>query len=169
MISEIEGEDIDQGVIHHVSEIEDKFEKLLSEISEIYQATEEKICQAEESEAAHDTKEIGPFRYLDSAWTYGVVTEVDSKHLVDTGEILTKEFTCPQGDIVKATKKMELDLEMRKVALEMNVVPRLESTLISVCKMADADYITVLDKNEAKIYDGKTVKSTVSEEAILKG
>ena len=65
-------------------------------------------------------------------------------------------------------KKMELDLEIRKVALKMNVVPGLESTLVSVCKMAEADYITVLDKNEARIYDGKTVKITVSEEAILK-
>ena len=35
--------------------------------------------------------------------------------------------------------------------------------------MAEADYITVLDKNEARTYDGKTVKITVSEEAILKG
>ena len=62
-----------------------------------------------------------------------------------------------------------MDHEMRKVALEMNVVPGLESTLVSVCKMAEADYIPVLDKNEAKIYDGKTAKITVSEEAILKG
>ena len=51
----------------------------------------------------------------------------------------------------------------------MNVVPGLESTLVSVCKMAEADCITVLDKGEAKIYDGKTAKITVSEEAILKG
>ena len=63
---------------------------------------------------------------------------------------MTKEFTCPQGDIAKATKKMELDLDMRKVALEMNVVPGLESTLVSVCKMTEADYNTVLDKNKAK-------------------
>jgi len=43
-ISKIEEEDIDQEVIHHVSEIEDTFEKLLSEINEICEATEEKIC-----------------------------------------------------------------------------------------------------------------------------
>ena len=48
--------------------------------------------------------------------------------------------------------------EMQKVALEMNVVPGLESTLVIVCKMVEADYITVLDKDEAKIYDGKTAK-----------
>jgi hypothetical protein len=168
-IDVIEEEDINQEVIHHVAEIEDKFEKLLSEINELCQATEEKIWKAEENDAAQDIVEMGPFGYLDSACTSGVVTEEDQKYLVDTGEISTKEFTCPQGDIAKATKKMELDLDMRQVALEMNVVPGLESTLVSVCKMAEADYITVLDKNEAKIYDGKTVKITVSEEAVLKG
>ena len=97
VISKIEEEDTNQEVIHHVSEIEDKFEKLLSEINKICQATEEKICRAEESEAAQDIKEIGPFRYLDSVCTSGVVTEEDSKHSVDTGEIPTKEFTCPKG------------------------------------------------------------------------
>ena len=58
---------------------------------------------------------------------------------------------------------------MRKVALEMSIVLGLESTLVSICKMAEADYITVLDKGAAKIYDGKTAKNMVSEEAILKG
>ena len=154
VVSEIEEDDIDHEVIQHVSEIEDTVEKLLGEINEICQATEEKICRAEENDAAQDIVEMGPFGYLDSACTSGVGTEKDQKHLVDTGEILTKEFTYPQGDIAKATKKMELDLDMRKVALEMNVVPGLESTLVSVCKMAEADYITVLDKNKAKIYDG---------------
>ena len=57
---------------------------------------------------------------------------------------MTKEFTCPQGDIPKATKKIEMDHKMRKVALKMNVTPGLESTLVSACKMAEADYITVL-------------------------
>ena len=50
-----------------------------------------------------------------------------------------KEFTCPQEDIAKATKEMKMDQEMRKVALEMNIVPGLESTLVSVCTMAKAD------------------------------
>ena len=82
---------------------------------------------------------------------------------------MTKEFTCPKGGIAKGTKKMEMDHEMWKVTLEMNVASGLESTLVSICKMAEAEYITVLDKGEAKIYHGKTAKITVSEEAILKG
>ena len=35
--------------------------------------------------------------------------------------------------------------------------------------MTEADYITVLDKEEARIYDKKTAKITASEEAFLKG
>ena len=53
---------------------------------------------------------------------------------------------------------MEINHKIQEVALEMNVVPGLESTLVSVCKMAKLDYITVLDKNRAKIYDGKPRK-----------
>ena len=75
--SEIEEDDIDQEVIQHVSEIENKFEKLLGEINEISQATDEKICRAEENDAAQDIVEMGPFGYLDSACTSGVVTEKD--------------------------------------------------------------------------------------------
>ena len=112
---------------------------------------------------------MGTFRYLDLACTLGVVTKEDQKHLTDIYEILTEEFTWPQGDIAKATKKMEMNIEMHIVALKMNVVPGLESTLVSICKMTEADYITVLDKSKAKIYDGHTVKNTVLEEAMLKG
>ena len=39
VISKIEDEDIDQEVIHHVSEREDTFEKLLSKINELCEAT----------------------------------------------------------------------------------------------------------------------------------
>jgi len=51
-IDVIEEEDINQEVIHHVAEIEDKFEKLLVEINKLCQATEEKIWKAEENDAA---------------------------------------------------------------------------------------------------------------------
>ena len=167
VISDPEEKDINQDVINHVLEMANKFEKLLSEINEISEATDKKICRAEENSAAQDIAEMGPFGYLDSACTSGVVTEEDQMYLVNTCKFLTKEFTCPQGDLVKATK--EMDHEMREVALEMSIIPGLESKLVSVCRMAKADCITVLDKGEAKIYDGKTAKITVSEEAILKG
>ena len=51
----------------------------------------------------------------------------------------------------------------------MNVVLGVHTSLISVCKLADADYISVLNKYEANIYDAKTTTIKVSEKAILKG
>ena len=51
----------------------------------------------------------------------------------------------------------------------MNAVPGVHSSLISACKFADADYITILGKNGLKIYDGQTTKITLSEEAVLSG
>ena len=69
---------------------------------------------------------------------------------------------------MKDTVKMEMQHKMSKTALELNVVPGVHNTLVSVCTMADADYITVLDKDEANIYDCRTTKVTISEEAILK-
>ena len=87
----------------------DMFERILNTINEISEATEEKICRAEENSAAQDIVKMGPFWYLDSACKSGVVTKEDQKYLIDKGEISTKEFTCPQGDIAKATKKMEMN------------------------------------------------------------
>ena len=74
----------------------DTFKELISKINVISKAADKKICQAEETSAAQDIVEMGSFRYLDSACIYGVVTEEDQKHLIDTGETLTKEFTCPR-------------------------------------------------------------------------
>ena len=85
VISDLEEKDIGHDVINHVLEMADTFEKLLSEINEISEATDRKICKAEKNSAAQDIEEIGPFGYLDSACTLGVVTEEDQKYLVDTG------------------------------------------------------------------------------------
>ena len=67
--------------------------------------TDRKTCRAEENSAAQDIAEMGPFGYLDSACTPGMVTEEYQKCLIDTGEISRKEFTCPQGDTAKANKR----------------------------------------------------------------
>jgi hypothetical protein len=50
----------------------------------------------------------------------------------------------------------------------MNIISNLHSTLISVPKMADADYIVVFDKREAmRIYDATTTIVSASEDPIL--
>ncbi len=49
----------------------------------------------------------------------------------------------------------------------MNMVPNLHSTLISVPKMADADYIGVFNKKGARIYHATTTIISASKDSIL--
>jgi hypothetical protein len=54
-------------------------------------------------------------------------------------------------------------------AREMNAVPGLHSTLVSIHKMANADYIdiVVLDKHKATIYDARTTTTTALTNPII--
>jgi hypothetical protein len=51
---------------------------------------------------------------------------------------------------------MLLKHNLREGAREMNVVPGLHSTLVSIPKMANADHIAGFDKSNATIYDATT-------------
>jgi hypothetical protein len=62
---------------------------------------------------------------------------------------------------------MRLKHNLREGAGEMNIVPNLHSTLISVPKMAEHGYIAVFNKTEAKIYDGTTTTITALGEPII--
>ena len=53
---------------------------------------------------------------------------------------------------------MNMDYKMRDPSIEMNVVPGLQATLVSGSKISDAGYVTILYKNNVKIYDGNTTK-----------
>ena len=57
-----------------------------------------------------------------------------------------------------ATDKYKLGYDLRDPATEINVVSGVHLSLISTCKFADADYITILAKDGLKIHDGKTTK-----------
>ena len=70
---------------------------------------------------------------------------------------------------MNATEKMALDYDLTAPVAEMNVVPGVHTSLISACKMADTGYITVLDKQGLKMYDGTTCKIMASKAAILSG
>jgi hypothetical protein len=48
----------------------------------------------------------------------------------------------------------------------MNIVPNLHLTLISVPKMADADYIVLFDKKEARIYNAMTTIVSATKDPI---
>ena len=65
-----------------------------------------------------------------------------------------KSFMIPDTRVLPATKKMRMGHDMRPGAIEMHIVPGIHTSLISACKMADDDYIMVLDKKGVNIYDG---------------
>jgi hypothetical protein len=49
----------------------------------------------------------------------------------------------------------------------MNAVPVLHSTLVSIPKMANADYIAVFDKHKATIYDATATRITALADPIV--
>jgi hypothetical protein len=62
---------------------------------------------------------------------------------------------------------MRLKHKLRPAAREMNIVPGLHSTLVSVPKLVDARYTTVISKKGAVIYDDHTTTITADKPLIL--
>ena len=56
---------------------------------------------------------------------------------------------------------------LREGAGEMNIVPGVHSTLVSVPKMVDKDYVVVFDRKAAKTYDATTIAITATEKPVL--
>jgi hypothetical protein len=104
---------------------------------------------------------------LDTGATSGAAPEEDEESFVDTGEASTKTFMFPDKRTNKATKRMLTKHNLCPAAREMNIVPSLHSTLISVPKLVDAGYTTVFSKAGAMIYDDYTTKITASNPPIL--
>ena len=59
------------------------------------------------------------------------------------------------------TERMKLAHELRTPENELDIVPGLHSKLLSGVNISDADYVTILDKEGIKIYDGETTKITI--------
>jgi hypothetical protein len=80
---------------------------------------------------------------------------VGAKHDADcfhhTGLLSEKVFVLLDKTKFKVTHNLWPE------ASKINILPNLHSTWISVPKMADADYITVFDKNESRIYNATTI------------
>jgi len=62
-----------------------------------------------------------------------------------------------------------MDHKLRDPTTEIHLVENLHTSLVSVPKLTDADYIPVLDKKGGRIYDGYTTTIKVSEKAVLEG
>ncbi len=73
----------------------------------------------------------------------------------------------PDKTRIRASKKIWLKHNLRPKASKMNIIPNLHSTLISVPKMSDADYIVVFNKKEVRIYDATTTIVSASKSPIL--
>ncbi len=104
---------------------------------------------------------------LDTGATSGAAPEENKDCFADTGIPSTKIFMFPDKRTNKATKKMLMKHNLCESAREMNIVPGLHSTLISILKLADAGYTTVFTKKGAAIYDDYTTKITTSKPPVL--
>jgi len=93
---------------------------------------------------------------LDLGATSGAGPEDDVEEFEDTGKNPTKTFMFPDQCTATATKKMMLKHDLRDGAREMNIVPDMHTSLISISKLADVGYTTVLRRDGVDIYDNKT-------------
>ena len=66
----------------------------------------------------------------------GMAPEEDKTHFDDTGQGLNKIFVLPDKQQHKAMKTMLLQQPLRESARELNIVPGLHSTLVSIPKLA---------------------------------
>ncbi len=94
--------------------------------------------------------------------TSGTAAKHYTKAIEDTGKPSAKVFMLPDKSKIRATRKMLVKNKLREGAREMNVVPGLHSTLVSIPKFANADYIAVFDKNKANIYDATKTTTITS-------
>ncbi len=104
---------------------------------------------------------------LETGATSGAALEEDEDTSEDTGELSKKTFMFPDKHTNKATKKMHLKHKLCPAAREMNIVPGLNSTLVSIPKLADAGYTTVFSKKGAAIYDDYTTTITANKPPVL--
>ena len=87
-----------------------------------------------------------------------------------TGQPSHKQFILPDGTVIPATEIAEYPFEVRKLARVLHITPGVsQNSLLSTVKFADANYITIFDKDEVNIYDANDTTITVTKGAILRG
>jgi hypothetical protein len=104
---------------------------------------------------------------LDTGATSGTASADDEEYFDNTGQKSRKIFMLPDKRQHKATKKMLLWQPLCELAREMNIVPGLHSTLISISKLADANYLTVFEKGKATIYEALMTTIMADQPLIL--
>ncbi len=96
---------------------------------------------------------------LDTGCTVGAGAKHNTDCFHNTGLPSEKVFMLPDKTRIRATTKPKVS--------EVNIVPNLHSTLISVPKMADVVYIALFDKKEARIYNATTTIVSASKDPIF--
>ena len=80
----------------------------------------------------------------------------------ETNKKSNKIFQMPTGNLAPASEVKHLKHDVRDPAKEVHIVPKVTTnTLISTGKFADANYITIFDKDEVNVYDANDTKITV--------
>jgi hypothetical protein len=109
-----------------------------------------------------------PSTIADSSATSGVGTKDDPSHR--TGEPSNKQFILTSGQLIQATEKAEHLFNVRAPANELHMTPGVsQHLLLRTGKYADANYITVFDKDTVNVYNANNTIITVIKEAILRG
>ena len=109
-----------------------------------------------------------PSAAFDTACTASAGRPVDPFLL--TNKKSTKVFALADDHPTPASMVAKLYHEVREPARTVDIVPALgRNSLLSGGKFAEAGYVSICDDKEVNIYDGRTAKIVVSEEAVLKG
>ena len=108
------------------------------------------------------------YTVADSGATSNVGTADDPSQR--TGKASEKVFILPGGQKAAATEIAEYPFPLRPPAAEVHITPDIVSnSLMSTGLLADANYISVFDKEEVNIYDANDVTIIVTRGAILRG
>ena len=89
---------------------------------------------------------------------------------IQTTQKSTKVFSVADGRRTPGSNIAKLYHPVRKPAQTVDMVPALAGqSLLSGAKFDEAGYISVCDGEEVNLYDSRTTRIVVSEEAVLKG
>jgi hypothetical protein len=104
---------------------------------------------------------------LDTGATSGAALEEDKESHLTKQAWSPTNFHFLQLKYPKGHKENMLKHKLHETAKEINIVPLLHSTLISVHKLADADYTTVFTKATATTYYATTTSIVTTQHPVL--
>ena len=88
---------------------------------------------------------------------------------IQTGQPSTKVFTVTDVHLTPGSTMAKLHHPVREPARTVDIVPSLvNQSLLSWNKFTETGYVSICNDVEVNIYDGRNVKSFVSEAAVLK-